>query len=148
MRIEPASVYVKDTGTARGRGVFAARGFKTGEIVETCPVVVVNQFVSDLPPEVGCIVFGWSYLVTRQVGRQTAIVLGYGSLYNHENPSSMRYEADGQAQVMRFIAVRDIAPDEELTVNYNAFGGGTESKENTWFSDKQITAIVKSDAPA
>ncbi len=141
MRIDPASVYVKDTGTARGRGAFATRSFKAGEIVETCPVVVINEFISDLPPEVGRIVFGWSYLVTRQVGRQTAIVLGYGSLYNHANPSSMRYEADGQAQVMRFIAVRDIAADEELTVNYNAIGGGSESNENSWFGDKRITPI-------
>jgi len=141
MRIDPVSAYVKDTGTARGRGVFAARSFKAGETVETCPVIVVDQFVSDLPPELGCIVFGWSYLVTRQVGRLTAVVLGYGSLYNHANPASMRYEADGPAQVMRFIAVRDIAPDEELTVNYNAFGGGAESKEDAWFADKRITPI-------
>ena len=147
MRIDPAPVYVKDTGTARGRGVFAARAIKAGEIVETCPVVVINGFVGDLPREIGQIVFGWSYLVTRQVGPLTAIALGYGSLYNHDNPANMRYEADGQLPALRYIAVRDVAPDEELTVNYNAHGGGAEWNENAWFADKQITAIVKSGDP-
>ncbi|HEX6833433.1 MAG TPA: SET domain-containing protein [Rudaea sp.] len=143
MRIDPAPAYVKDTGTARGRGVFAARAIKAGEIVETCPVVVVNKYVSDLPPEIGCIVYGWSYLTTRQVGTLSAIALGYGSLYNHDNPANMRYVADGALQVLRYIAVRDIAPNEELTVNYNAHGGGAEWNEDKWFEDKQITPIVQ-----
>jgi hypothetical protein len=144
MQIDPPLAYVKDTGTASGRGVFASRGFKAGETVEICPVVVVNKVASDLPPEVGCIIFGWSYLVTRQVGSLTAIALGYGSLYNHNNPANMRYEADDRIKALRFIAVRDIVQDEELTVNYNAYGGGAEWNDNRWFEDKGITPIVKS----
>ena len=148
MQINPAVAYVKDTGTASGRGVFAARTFKAGETVEICPVVVVNKLASDLPPEVGCIVFGWSYLVTRQVGPLTAIALGYGSLYNHDNPANMRYEADDHLKALRYIAVRDIVQHEELTVNYNAYGGGAEWSDNKWFEDKGITPIVKSGGPA
>ena len=141
MRIDPAPGYVKDTGTARGRGVFAARAIKAGETVEVCPVIVINQFVHALPPEIGQVVYGWSYLVTRQVGPLTAVALGYGSLYNHDNPANMRYVADGQLQALRYIAVRDIAQDEELTVNYNAHGGGAEWDDNAWFADKQIKPI-------
>jgi SET domain-containing protein len=147
MRIDPAPAYVKDTGNARGRGVFAARAIKAGETVEVCPVIVVDQYVTNLPPEIGRVVYGWSYLVTRQVGPLTAVALGYGSLYNHDNPSNMRYEADGPMQALRYIAVRDIAQDEELTVNYNAVGGGAEWNENAWFADKRITPIVTSGKP-
>jgi uncharacterized protein len=141
MQISPPFAYVKETG-ARGRGVFASRGFKSGEIVETCPIIVVDKPMSDLPGEIACILFGWSYLVTRQVGPMTAIALGYGSLYNHNNPANMRYEADDHIKAIRFIAVRDIVQDEELTVNYNAHGGGAEWHENKWFEDKRITPIV------
>jgi hypothetical protein len=144
MQIDPPLAYVKDTGTVRGRGVFAARGFKSGETVEICPVIVVSKLANDLPQEVGCVLFGWSYLVTRQVGPQTAVALGYGSLYNHNNPANMRYEADDHLKALRFIAVRDIAQDEELTVNYNAYGGGPEWDDNKWFENKGITPIVKS----
>ena len=142
-QIHPPSVYVKDTGTASGRGVFASRGFKSGETVEVCPVVVVNTLANNLPEEIACILFGWSYLVTRQAGPRTAVVLGYGSMYNHNNPANMRYEADDRLKTLRFIAVRDIVPDEELTVNYNAYGGGPEWNENKWFEDKGIIPIVK-----
>ena len=144
MRIDPAPAYVKDTGTARGRGVFAARTVRAGETVETCPVIIVDTDMGHLPAEIAHIVYGWSYLVSRQVGPQTAIPLGFGCLYNHDNPANMRYEADGPGQVLRYIAVRDISQDEELTVNYNAHGGGAESTDNAWFADKQITPIVKS----
>jgi len=147
MQIDPALAYVKDTGTASGRGVFASRGFKAGGTVEICPVVVVNKLAHELPQEIGCIVFGWNYLVTRQVGPLTAIALGYGSLYNHNNPANMRYEADNHLKALRFIAVRDIVQDEELTVNYNAYGGGAEWNDNKWFEDKGITPIVKSGRP-
>ena len=144
MQIHPPAAYVKDTGTPSGRGVFASRGIKSGEIVEICPVVVVNKLANDLPPEIGCILFGWNYLVTKQAGPLTAIALGYGSLYNHENPANMRYEADDRLKALRFIAVRDIVPDEELTVNYNAYGGGPEWNDNKWFETKGITPILKS----
>jgi len=148
MQIEPALAYVKDTGTPSGRGVFASRGFKAGETVEICPVVVVNnELANGLPQEVACILFGWSYLVTRQAGPLTALALGYGSLYNHNNPANMRYEADDHLKALRFIAVRDIVQDEELTVNYNSYGGGAESSNNRWFEDKGITPIVKSGRP-
>ncbi len=146
-QINPPLAYVKDTGTASGRGVFASRGFKTGETVEICPVVVVSKLANDLPPEIACILFGWNYLVSKRAGPLTAIVLGYGSLYNHNNPANMRYEADNQLKALRFIAVRDIVPDEELTVNYNAHGGGAEWNENKWFETKGITAIVKGSRP-
>jgi hypothetical protein len=36
----------------------------------------------------------------------------------------MRYEGDDEAKLLRFVAIRPIAPGEELTVNYSAEGGG------------------------
>lgn len=53
-------------------------------------------------------------------GSAHAVALGYGSLFNHDNPASLRYEADPGNLSLRFIATRDIAAGEELTINYNA----------------------------
>jgi len=140
MRIVSSAVYVKDTGTPRGRGVFAARSFGDGEVVETCPVVPFTEGPA-LPSEIRRIMFSWGYLLTGSPGSQ-AIVLGYGSVYNHDNPANMRYEADATNQVLRFVAVRNIDADEELTINYNAQGGGAEWNDDAWFKRMNVEPII------
>ncbi len=140
MRTEPAAVYVKDTGTPRGRGVFASRSFAQGEVVETCPVIPFTKNPT-VPVEIKQIMFGWDFLLTGIPGAQ-AIALGYGSLYNHDNPANMRYEADVANQVLRFVAARKINADEELTINYNAPGGGAECNDNNWFRRMNVEPIV------
>lgn len=142
MRILPPAVYVGDTGTQKGRGAFAARAFRAGELVEACPVVPFHMTVGDIPEAIERIMFGWGFLIG-EPGPQ-AIVLGYGSVYNHDNPANMRYEADAGAQLLRFVAVRDIEVDEELTVNYNAIGGGAEWDDDAWFRRMKIEPVIGS----
>ena len=53
------------------------------------------------------------------MGRGTvAVALGYGSLYNHSYQPNARYD-DESGQTKVFTAIRDIAPGEEIMVNYN-----------------------------
>jgi len=47
-----------------------------------------------------------------------AIALGYGSLYNHSYTPNAHYRDIGRRS-KEFLAVRDIAAGEEITVNYN-----------------------------
>ena len=49
-----------------------------------------------------------------------ALALGYGSLYNHSYQPNARCE-DVRPQTKRFVAIRDIQANEEITFNY----GGT-----------------------
>lgn len=139
-RINLPDAEVRETGDARGRGVFALRAFTPGEIVEESPVVLIDAPFRDFPPEIRHIVFSWGKLCNS--GSAYAIALGYGTMYNHDNPANMRYQADPVNRVMRFIAVRAIAAGEELTVNYNAVGGGAEWADNNWFERMNITPIV------
>jgi uncharacterized protein len=139
-RILPPSIYVADTGTPKGRGAFAGRAFAAGELVEACPVVPFDLDTSSVPSAIERIMFGWGYL-TGSPGPQ-AVVLGYGSVYNHDNPANMRYEAKGDALELHFIAVREILADEELTVNYNAHGGGAEWDDNGWFRRMRVEPIA------
>ena len=140
-RIESPDVYLTDTGTAKGRGAFARREFAAGELVEECPVIPITVPSLMLPPEIQRIVFNWGVLTGTLTG--DGLVLGYGSMYNHDNPANMRYEADLQNLTLKFIAVRPIKAGEELTINYNAIGGGATWNENDnhWFQRMNVKPV-------
>jgi SET domain-containing protein len=140
MELKPPSVYVKDTGTPKGRGVFAARAFGAGEVVEECPVVLLRKPYEVLHKELKTIAFHWP--TPKGKAATQALALGYGSLYNHANPSNMRYETDVEALVLRLVAVRDVRADEELTINYNADGGANVSDDEWWFEEKGIKLVA------
>ena len=143
MLIQPPAVYIKETGTPRGRGVFAGRAFKQGDVVEACPVVPFEPLPGrQLPMDIKRIVFGWGKLLGLQ-HRRPAIVLGYGSIYNHSNPAGLRCEADAPNRILRFVAVRAIDADEELTINYNSLDTATSS-DDTWFETNGVQLIADS----
>ncbi len=140
MELSSPSVYIKDTGIPKGRGVFASRSFQNGEIVEVCPVVVFHGSFAALPEEIKKLVFDWGVLAN--MPGTHALALGYGSMYNHNNPANMQYIADQTESVLRFVAARDVLADEELTVNYNAIGGAAEWSDNNWFTRMNVKPIV------
>ncbi len=96
----------------KGRGVFARRPIEEGEVIETCPVLVLPAgSIEDFSEGLGAYVFEW--------GRgKLALALGYGSLYNHSYQPNARY-ADLPDRTKLFTAIRNIAAGEEITVNYN-----------------------------
>jgi SET domain-containing protein len=98
----------------KGRGVFARRWIPEGEVIERVPVVVLDA--EELRNSEG-----WSglasYCFLWDTGRY-ALALGYGSLYNHSYQPNARYDDAGRMTKV-FTALRDIAPGEEITVNYN-----------------------------
>lgn len=70
--------------------------------------------------------FGWG-----KDRKAAALVLGYGSLYNHSpSPNAMhqKHEADG---IMSVVAVRRIARGEEIFIRYDAGTGG--DTQQMWF---------------
>ncbi|HSW12092.1 MAG TPA: SET domain-containing protein [Solimonas sp.] len=102
--------------TGRGLGVFAGRRFEAGELIERVPVIVIPEEQRPLLAEtlLDAYDFDWD-----AGGRQTAIVLGYGSLYNHSVTPNARYTRLFDSQEMLFTALRRIEPDEEILIHYN-----------------------------
>ncbi|WP_437586282.1 SET domain-containing protein [Sorangium sp. So ce1000] len=143
MVISPPDAYIADTRSPRGRGVFARRDYAAGEIVERCPVIIIEQPFASLPGILRTIVFNWAALA--KTGESSAIALGFGSMYNHDNPANMRYEATDEPHALVFSTVRPVAEGEELTINYNAVGGGPSWEDNHWFDRHGIKCIA---APA
>lgn len=162
-KITPPDVYVADTGTTKGRGVFASRAFRAGEIVEVAPVVVIPRpsitttrvlrapgatTLQETPlekvevkfvQEFRVLLFAWDRLAS--VPGTDALALGYGSLYNSASPANLRYQADPAETALYFIAERDIREHEEMTINYNAIGGGAEWKDQNWFVRMGVAPI-------
>lgn len=96
------------------RGVIAKVDILAGTVLERCPVVLipigqrglVNQTV------LGRYYFEWS-------GDFDALLLGFGSLYNHRLPSNADYFYHYDTREISIEAVRDIKAGEEVFINYN-----------------------------
>ncbi|MDQ3575207.1 MAG: SET domain-containing protein [Actinomycetota bacterium] len=108
-----------------GDGVFAARAFGIGELVECCPVIVCPSHQEQLLEQTALrgLYFTWE-------DDAIAVALGFGSLYNHAWRPNARYELDHGPEVVRFFAVRAIAEGEEITVNYT---GEPDGRGDLWF---------------
>ena len=108
----------------KGRGVFARILIPKGTIFETVPMLVCKQ--DDL---VGSTLMDYVYAW----GKETVgLALGYGSMYNHSYKPNARY-FDLPVQRKEFVALRDIQPGEEVTINYN---GEPKDKKPVWFDVK------------
>jgi SET domain-containing protein len=105
----PASIQIRES--SHGRGVFATAPIAAGETIEKCPVIELSQEGAD-----------WilaDYVVYLAGGKGFALMLGYGSLYNHSTDPSAEYVIlDSDAY--EFTALRDIQPGEEITISYGA----------------------------
>lgn len=114
----------------RGRGVFARVPIAEGDVVEDCPVIVVPE--EQVEAMGGTILheyfFKWGG--THDAG---AIALGFGSLYNHSDSPNAMYVRKYALDMLTFVALRDIAPGEEITVSYH---GGFGEKGPLWFDQK------------
>lgn len=98
-----------------GQGVFATRAYVPGEVIERAPVLVVPLSEASACPALAPYAFMWS-------DSHVALTLGLGSLYNHAYEPNAEYADEsrrGAPPAKRFVALRPIAPGEEITVNYN-----------------------------
>ena len=96
-----------------------------GTVFETVPMLVCKQ-KDILDSTLMNYVYAW--------GADTVgVALGYGSMYNHSYKPNARY-FDLPLQRKEFVALRDIQPGEEVTINYN---GEPKDKKAVWFEVKE-----------
>ncbi len=117
-----ANLRVDDSPTGAGRGVFAVRSFAADQVIERCPMLVVDD-EQGAALEIGA----EGYVFTWGEG-STALALGFGSLYNHSfAPNATTLETGDELVI---TALRDIAAGEEIFINYT----GTQTT-GVWFDD-------------
>jgi hypothetical protein len=133
-------MYVKHTGTPKGRGVFAARNIELGEVIEVCHVVQLITPFLELPVELQRMVFDWEAMA--QIENMCALALGFGSLYNHNNPANANCNAGVDATTLIISAHRNIEHHEEITINYSGSPGEAIAEADSWFSGNGVNLYV------
>jgi len=109
----------------KGRGVFARRAIRKGEVFERVPILFLTreEYAKGVDGTIlGSYCFAWE-------GDRVALALGYGSIYNHSYRPNARYDDIGD-RAKEFTALRAIEPGEEITINYN---GKPRSRAKVWF---------------
>jgi hypothetical protein len=121
--ISTPKLYLKDS-PGKGRGVFAGEPIPAGALIERVPVVVVpaGQWEQTDKTLLVDYYFAWQ--------EHSALALGYGSLYNHSYQPNARYVRRFAEAQIDFFALRTIAPDEEILINYN---GDPTDDAPLWF---------------
>lgn len=126
MKILP-HIYIAQT-PQRGRGVFTALEIPAGSLIEICPTILIPAAQTLLidQTELYNYYFVWDE-------HHLAVALGYGSLYNHQVPPNARVIFDYESEEIQIESIRDIAAEEEITINYI---DDDESGQLLWFEPK------------
>jgi hypothetical protein len=105
-----------------GHGIFTRDAIKSQSFVEIAPVV---DFMPDctVDPNLMKYVVSWE-------GR-LAVSLGWTMMYNHSDNNNCVFSMNFYDKMIAIMAVRDIRPSEQLTVNYGP----------DWFSSRAIEKV-------
>lgn len=112
------------------RGVFATRDIKKGEMLHEAPVIpypndqhehIEKTLLADYAFEYGA--------------NHTAMLLGYGMLFNHSYEPNAVYDIHFESHSFKFYAYRDIKAGEEILINYN---GEVDDETPLWFNDDSL----------
>lgn len=109
-----AKIYLSKSKIS-GRGVFAKSKIEKGEIIEIAPVIIIPFNEKHLLPlELARYVFK-----SGVSGHETsALAMGLGSFYNHSERPNAIYHLSVLKRIIEFIALEDIDPNVEITVDY------------------------------
>ena len=110
-----------------GRGVFTTIALEKSSIIEVSPVIVIPPV--DVPKIHETILHDF-YFLWGDDEKSAAIALGFGSLFNHAIYPNLDYEMDFELNTISFVALQDIDPWTELTINYNGKSGDSQE---VWF---------------
>ena len=107
-----SNVAIKNT-KKYGRGLYATRNFKKGEIIEVSPVVTLDKMDTKTicDTAINMYVFGWSKDCS-------AFALGNGSLFNHSKKSNVSYMNSFRTKEIVFTANKKIKRGQQLFIDY------------------------------
>lgn len=104
---------------AFGWGVFTAEALAAGTLVERAPFLILDLVAAQGPPLCDY-VFRLSDDEGSELYDQRALVLGWGSLYNHAEEPSLEYSMILERQLFEYSTRRAVRAGEQLFVSYGA----------------------------
>ncbi|HCD35521.1 MAG TPA: SET domain-containing protein [Chlorobium sp.] len=113
VRIKPSPI--------AGRGAFAAKNIKSGEIIERCPALEVNH--TDIGGEL------LNYVFYGNSENSRLVVMGNGMLFNHSFEPNVAYYLDETPSGKELVlyALSDVNKGEEMFYNYGEDWWATRS---------------------
>lgn len=111
------------------RGVFATCDIKKGELLHEAPVISYPNEQHQYIEQTLLADYAFEYGIGR-----SAILLGYGMLFNHSYEPNATYEINFKNQTFDFFAYTDIKAGDEILINYN---GDVDDKELLWFDQEK-----------
>ena len=109
-----------------GRGVFATRSIRNGDVIEHCPVLELDE--KDIGGEL------LNYVFYGEHEKKRLVAMGNGMLFNHSSFPNVAYylEETPLGPELIIYALRDIRKGEELFYNYGS----------DWWATRNITNIT------
>lgn len=125
MIFPPKKIYILESKIPNsGKGVFASKNIKKGEIIEVAPILILE--FSDFIDTKWNLLFEYYFWMDDFV----VLALGYGSMYNHSPNPNSKYKINSRTKTITFTASKDIKKDEEISFNYKK---SLKSKTPLWF---------------
>jgi uncharacterized protein len=108
------------------RGVFAKRDIAKGELIHEAPVISYPNAEHEHIEKTLLADYAFEYGINH-----TALLLGYGMLFNHSYTPNATYDINFDNHTFDFYAYKDIKAGEEILINYN---GDVDDEEPLWFN--------------
>lgn len=110
------------------RGVFAKQDIKKGTLIHEAPVIPFPNAEHEHIEKTLLADYVFEYGINH-----TAILLGYGMLFNHSYEPNAEYEINFDNHTFNFYAYKDIKAGEEILINYN---GDVDIDDPLWFNQE------------
>lgn len=114
INISNKDLFVSNAGH-KGRGVFTSKILKKGDLVEICPVIELSY--KEHQTLAGHLLENYAFVWNTRK-KSVAILLGFGSLYNHSTKPNTDYIKKIKEGVMVFKALKTIKAGEEISIDY------------------------------
>ena len=127
-------IYVSSSENLNGiRCIKAARNIKAGELIESCPVILIPTKQFDFFNKT--VLASYDYDWNDEWG---AFVLGYCVLTNHSFAANTIYKRNYEEKKMEYYAEKDIQKDEEILINYNGDPDDKTPLEYSYHTDFKL----------
>ncbi len=118
----------KNKDFVSGKGVFASKDIRIGEIIEVAPILILE--FTDFVDTRWNLLFEYYFWMDDFV----ALALGFASLYNHSKDGNCKYKLNRADKTITFTATKYIKRDVEICFNYK---GTANPKTPLWFEKEK-----------
>ena len=122
---------------AFNRGVFAKQPIPKGALLHAAPVLAYSNEDHEHVEKTLLADYAFAYGED-----ESALLLGYGMLFNHSHEPNARYEVNVENDTFDFYAYRDIEAGDEVLINYS---GDVDIDDVLWFEDDSLAVPDASD---